>query len=84
MICNYWLGDILSPWFIQVSAKLLRNEVVGITQNAKPLKSILTKAERDDLKILMSNKDIMFLPVDKGKAVVVRDCSEYNAQSEKL
>ena len=65
-------------------ADLLRNEVVGIMQNAKHHKSNLTKAERDDLKTLKSNTDIVILPADKGKAVVVMDSKEYTAQCETL
>ena len=66
------------------SARLFRNEVVGITQNAKPPKYNLTKTERDALKTLKSNKDIMILPAGKGKAVVVMDSCEYIAQCGKL
>ena len=44
---------------------LLHTEVVGIMQNAKPHKSNLTKAKRDALKTLNSNKDIVIISVDK-------------------
>ena len=52
-------------------ADLLRNEVVGILHNANPPKSNLTKQEREVLKSLKQNKDIVMLPADKGKEVVV-------------
>ena len=48
------------------SADLLCNEVVGFMQNAKSPKSNLTEAERDALKTLKSNKDIIILPAGKS------------------
>ncbi|XP_019635228.1 PREDICTED: uncharacterized protein LOC109478212 [Branchiostoma belcheri] len=68
----------------QEEASLLRNEVVGILQNAKPPKPNLTKEEKRAIKSLKGNKDIVILPADKGKAVVVMDRTEYVAQCEKL
>ncbi|CAH1267006.1 Hypp3654 [Branchiostoma lanceolatum] len=68
----------------QEEASLLRNEVVGILQNAKPPKPNLSNEERQAIKSLKENKDIVIIPADKGKAVVVMDKTEYVEQCEKL
>ena len=47
-------------------------------------KSNLTKQERGALKSLKQNKDIVKLPADKGKAVVVMDTDQYTEQCEQL
>ena len=57
---------------------------MGILQHAKPPKSNLSKEERMALKSLMDNKDIIILPADKGKSVVIMDKEEYESQCEKL
>ncbi|XP_035671873.1 uncharacterized protein LOC118412922 [Branchiostoma floridae] len=59
------------------SAEQLRSEVAGILKTAKPPKNNITKQERDALKELRKDKDLLVLPADKGKATVVMDKSDY-------
>ncbi|KAI8507604.1 hypothetical protein Bbelb_149840 [Branchiostoma belcheri] len=59
------------------SAEQLRSEVAGILRTVKPPKSNITKQERDALKELRKEKDLLILPADKGKATVVMDRTDY-------
>ena len=51
-------------------ADQMRHDVVGVLQSAKPTKPNLTPEQWNSIKILKENKDILILPVDKGKCVV--------------
>ena len=55
----------------------LRNEVLGILKSVKPAKSNITPEERKALKEIQKNEDLMLLPADKGRAVVLLDTKEY-------
>ncbi|XP_019643892.1 PREDICTED: uncharacterized protein LOC109484960 [Branchiostoma belcheri] len=59
------------------SAEQLRSEVAGILRTAKPPKPNITKQEREALKELKKEKDLLILPADKGKAAVVMDRTDY-------
>ena len=65
-------------------AGLMRNQVVGILQNSKSPKPNMSKDEIKALNSLKNNKDIVILPADKGKAVVVIDKVDYVTECEKL
>ncbi len=53
-------------------------------KSCKPPTSNITPAERQALQTLQDNKDIMILPADKGRAVVVLDKSEYQQKAQAL
>ncbi len=44
----------------------------------------ITPGEREAIKSLRADKDIMILPADKGRAVVVMDKKEYKEKANKL
>ncbi|XP_066289685.1 uncharacterized protein [Branchiostoma lanceolatum] len=59
------------------SAEQLRSEVAGILRTVKPPKSNITKQEREALKELRKDKNVLILPADKGKATVLMDRTDY-------
>ncbi len=56
----------------------LRAKVTASLVNAKLPSSNLNKLEREAIKTLGSDKDIVILPADKGRCTVVLDKSEYH------
>ena len=73
-MCWAWLGW---AWLVKLDpSKLLRK--------AKLPKSNITQQEREAIKSLKDNKDIMVIPADKGRAVVVMNSRDYKAKSEEL
>ncbi|XP_013388913.1 uncharacterized protein LOC106157722 [Lingula anatina] len=68
---------------IEQAAKL-RHEVVGTLRSSNPPKPNLTKGERNAIKPLKNNKDIIIIPADKGKAVVTMDRNEYEEKCNNL
>ena len=58
-------------------------EVAGILKSAKlPPPPNITTDERKALETLKKEKDVMFLPADKGKATVIIDTDKYIEQEE--
>ena len=62
----------------------IRNKASDILQSAKPPKSNVTRDQRKAIKSLQSNKDIMVLPADKGRAVCVLNTTDYRNKAETL
>jgi len=60
-----------------MEATQLRTEVVGVLKSSKPPKGNITRLERKTILDIKSEKLIMILPADKGKAVVVMGTSDY-------
>ncbi|KAL9958564.1 hypothetical protein ACROYT_G035593 [Oculina patagonica] len=59
----------------------IRVEVSHILKNAKPPKtSNITREEREALRGLQQNENILILPADKGNAVVVMNKSDYQQE----
>ena len=66
-------------------ANCLRAEMIEEMNKAKIPKSNLSKDERKAMKTLKDDKNIMILPADKGKCLVIMDRMEYlNKMEEKL
>ncbi len=63
---------------------MLRSDCVKMLKSCKPPPSNITPAERQALQSLQDNKDIMILPADKGRAVVMLDKSEYHQKAQAL
>ena len=66
------------------SAQKLRAECVKIMKNAKPPSSNISKQEITALVELKQQNDIMILPADKGRSVVVMDKCEYVNKAREL
>ena len=60
----------------------LRVEIVEELEKAKVPRSNLTPAERKAMKDLQNDEDIMILPADKGKCLVVMDRKQYIEKME--
>ena len=65
-------------------ASMLRSDCVKMLKSCKTPPSNISTAEREALESLQANKDIMILPADKGRAVVVLDKSEYLEKAHTL
>ena len=55
----------------------LHSEVAKTVKRAKPSRSNLTSDERQAIHELKGDRNIMILPADKGKAMVVMNSSDY-------
>ena len=61
----------------QADGVQLRSKVASVLKSAKVPEQNVTKEERQAIKDLKKNKDIMILPADKGKSTVVMDVTDY-------
>jgi hypothetical protein len=61
-----------------------RSDVVKAIKHAKPPKQNISKEEREALKNLSKNKEILILPADKGRTTVILDKEEYDDKLQTL
>ena len=61
----------------------MKAEIVEVISTAKKPVSNITKSQRDAIKELKENKDIIIVPADKGRCLVVMDKKEYIEKMEK-
>ena len=66
------------------TAQIIRSDCTKILKSAVPPPSNITRDERRSLKTLRNNNDIMILPADKGRAVVVMDKQEYKDKIQEI
>ena len=57
-----------------------RIQIIGILSKHSHLSMNLSPFERKALKQLKENKDIVYLPADKGRRTVVMDASDYESK----
>ena len=62
----------------------IRSDIANILSKARISKDNIDKQDRDNIKHLTKNEDILILPADKGKAAVVMDKEEYNSKLNKM
>ena len=80
-ICSFGSGLIMffvNRYLPNVSKARKKNKIDKV-----PLSNI-TKEERQAIKTLKADKEILILPADKGRSVVLLDKSEYNEKCEAL
>ena len=65
-------------------AERLGSDIVKTIKHANPPKSNITLGERKALQNLAKEKEIMILPADKGRAVVIMDTSDYKSKAKTL
>ena len=75
VVCTEKAAGILGKH--SANAVELRAKVVGIIKHAKPPVSNISRDEREALKNLKADKDIIVLPADKGRASVVLNKQDY-------
>ena len=64
--------------------QLLREGIKKCLEDAKPTKSTLNREEREAIKELKKDEDIVILPADKGNATVVMDKEQYDRKMKEL
>ena len=62
----------------------IRNKASDLLHHAKPPKSNISAKEREDIRSLKRNQDIMIVPADKGRAVVVMNTADCKNKAESL
>nr|VZI50688.1 unnamed protein product [Spirometra erinaceieuropaei] len=62
---------------------LIRHQVSSLLMAHRP-RDVLSKVERDALKELRANNDLVIVPVDKGRSTVVLDRTDYNQKAKSL
>ena len=62
------------------AAEEIRSECSRILQRAKPPQSNIASKERQAIKKLNRDKDILILPADKGNATVIMKTTDYNGK----
>nr|VZI00486.1 unnamed protein product [Spirometra erinaceieuropaei] len=62
---------------------LIRHQVTSLLMTHKP-RETLTKVERDALRELKADKDIVIVPADKGRSTVVLDRTDYLQKARNL
>ena len=82
VVCTEKAAGILGKH--SANAAELRAKVVGIIKHAKPPVSNISRDEREALKNLKADKDIIALPADKGRASVVLNKQDYLDKAQKL
>ncbi len=65
-------------------ADIIRSKCVHLLNKSKLPKSNFTKLEREALHNLRNDTDIMILPADKGRAVVVMNTKDYDSKALEL
>ena len=68
----------------QAEAEEIRSETCRILRKAKPLKSNITRNERQELKKLKENKEVIVISADKGNATVVMNTDEYEEKIKEI
>ena len=64
--------------------QLLREGIKKCLEDAKPTKSTLNREEREAIKELKKDEDIVILPADKGNATVVMNKEQYDRKMKEL
>nr|VZI01861.1 unnamed protein product [Spirometra erinaceieuropaei] len=62
---------------------LIRHQVSSLLMAHRP-RDVLSKVERDALKELGADKDLVIVPADKGRSTVVLDRTDYNQKAKSL
>ncbi|XP_072037110.1 uncharacterized protein [Amphiura filiformis] len=62
----------------------IRNKTSDLVHQAKLPKSNITREEREVFRSLQRNKDIMVVPADKGRTIVVMNSTDYNNKAKLL
>ena len=65
-------------------AELIRQDTSRILRNSKPPPSNLSYQERQALKDLRNNENLIILPADKGNATVILNTTDYNQKMTEL
>ena len=60
-----------------IAAEHARSLIASVMRNCKPLQSNITTQERQAIRSLKKDKELMILPADKGNATVVLDTTDY-------
>ena len=66
-----------SKFMSKGEAAAMRAEVVEILQQAEPPKSNISKKEKQAMDELLENEEIIIVPADKGKCLVIMDRNDY-------
>ena len=64
----------------QKKVDTIRLYIASVLSKARLPKQNINNEDRSIIKNLAKDKDILILPADKGKAVVLMDKSEYNSK----
>ncbi|BHF84758.1 hypothetical protein SprV_0902791000 [Sparganum proliferum] len=62
---------------------LIRHQVSSLLMAHRP-RDVLSKVERDGLKELRADNDLVIVPADKGRSTIVLDRTDYNQKAESL
>nr|VZH92680.1 unnamed protein product [Spirometra erinaceieuropaei] len=62
---------------------LIRHQVSSLLMAHRP-RDVLSKVERDALKELRADNDLVIVPADKGRSTVVLDRTDYNQKAKRL
>ncbi|BHF66637.1 hypothetical protein SprV_0200965900 [Sparganum proliferum] len=62
---------------------LIRHQVSSLLMAHRP-RDVLSKVERDALKELRADNDLVIVPADKGRSTVVLDRTDYNQKAKSL
>nr|VZI45885.1 unnamed protein product [Spirometra erinaceieuropaei] len=67
----------------QETKGLIRHQVSSLLMAHRPLE-VLSKVERDTLRALKADKDLVIVPADKGRSTVVLDRADYLQKAKSL
>nr|VZI24898.1 unnamed protein product [Spirometra erinaceieuropaei] len=62
---------------------LIRHQVSSLLMAHRP-RDVLSKVERDALKELRADNDLVIVPADKGRSTVVLDRTDYNQKAKRI
>nr|VZI24543.1 unnamed protein product [Spirometra erinaceieuropaei] len=68
---------------MEVTKSLIRHQVSSLLMAHRP-REVLSKVERDALRELKADKDLVIVPADKGRATVVLDRTDYLQKAKGL